>query len=68
MRFLFGIIVGIGLTVGGAYLHDSFGGATTTDASGATATRPMVNWDVVDKNWQRATTRVKREWDRLAAK
>lgn len=67
MRLLFGIILGIGLTVGGAYLYDSFGGTTDT-SPGATASRPMVNWDVVDKNWQRATTRVKREWDRLAAK
>ena len=67
MRLLLGIIIGIGLTVGGAYLYDSFGGPTD-NASGATAARPMVNWDVVDKNWQRATSRVKREWDRLAAK
>ena len=67
MRLLFGIIIGIGLTVGGAYLYDSFGG-TAENAPGATAARPMVNWDVVDKNWQRATSRVKREWDRLAAK
>ena len=64
MRLLLGIIVGIGLTIGGAYLYDS---ATTPDAS-ATPTRPMVNWDVVDRNWQRATSHVRREWDRLAAK
>ncbi len=64
MRFLLGIIVGIGLTIGGAYLYDS---GTTTDAAAAEA-RPMVNWDVVDTNWQRATSRMRREWDRLAAK
>lgn len=65
MRFLLGIIVGIGLTIGGAYLYDS---GRATDASTATAARPMVNWDVVDKNWDSATSRVRREWDRLAAK
>jgi hypothetical protein len=67
MRLLLGMIIGIGLTIGGAYLYDSMGG-TTEGSTGATATRPMVNWDVVDKNWQRTTSRVKREWDRLAAK
>jgi hypothetical protein len=65
MRFLLGIIVGIGLTIGGAYLYDS---GTATEGSTATAARPMVNWDVVDRNWDRATSRVRREWDRLAAK
>ena len=66
MRFLLGIIVGIGLTIGGAYLYDSMG--TTDPAANATAARPMVNWDVVDRNWQRASSRVRQEWDRLAAK
>jgi hypothetical protein len=66
MRFLFGIIVGIGLTIGGAYIFDSM---AVRDASAPeAAARPMVNWDVVGTNWQRATTRVRKEWDRLAAK
>jgi hypothetical protein len=66
MRFLLGVIVGIILTIGGAYLYDR----TAADASpaSATAARPMVNWDVVDANWGRATSRLRREWDRLAAK
>jgi hypothetical protein len=66
MRLLLGIIIGIGLTIGVAYLHDS--GSTADASSNAIAARPMVNWDVVDANWQRATSRVRREWDRLAAK
>jgi hypothetical protein len=65
MRFLLGVIVGIGLTVGGAYLYDS---GPATEGPTATAARPMVNWDIVDKNWERASTRLRREWDRLAAK
>jgi hypothetical protein len=66
MRFLLGVLVGVGLTVGAAYLYDS---RNTADASSnATAARPMVNWDVVDRNWERATSRVRREWDKLAAK
>ena len=66
MRLLLGIIVGIGLTVGGAYIYDSSGSSRDASAS-AQETRPMVNWDVVDKTWDRATTRMRKEWDRLAA-
>ena len=66
MRFLLGIIVGVGITIGGAYIHDS---GSAEDTSSATASgRPMVNWDVVDTNWQRITARMRKEWDRLAAK
>jgi uncharacterized protein RhaS with RHS repeats len=68
MRFLLGIIVGIALTIGGAYIYDSSGTGAADTSSTATTGRPMVNWDVVDKNWQRATSRVRREWDKLAAK
>jgi hypothetical protein len=66
MRFLFGVLVGIGLTIGGAYLYDSSRGSP--DSTNATSARPMVNWDVVDNVWNRATSRVQKEWDRLAAK
>ena len=66
MRFLLGIIFGVCLTVAGAYIYDR--GSTTEASSTATAARPMVNWDVVDTNWKRATSRMRREWDRLAAK
>jgi hypothetical protein len=66
MRFLLGILVGIGLTIGGAYLYDSSRGST--DTATATSARPMVNWDVVDNVWNRASLRVRKEWDKLAAK
>lgn len=64
MRFLFGIIVGIALTIGGAYIRDS--GTDSTAAE--TASRPMVNWDVVDLTWERTSNRVRQEWNKLAAK
>ena len=51
MRFLLGIIIGIGLTVGGAYVYDSTVTANSGDSAfNTSAARPMVNWDVVDKN------------------
>jgi len=61
MRVLIGIILGVILTIGGAYLYDSH--SATTSAS---AQRPMVNWDVVGNNWNRLTERARAEWTRLA--
>lgn len=61
MRILIGIILGIILTIGGAYLYDSH---SATNA--ASVQRPMVNWDVVSNNWNRLTERARAEWTRLA--
>ena len=41
MRTFFGIILGVALTVGGAYVADTMAG---------TGASHMVNWDVVSKN------------------
>jgi hypothetical protein len=56
MRVILGVILGILLTVGSAYLYDSITGraANTPPANAASSTaedqRPMVNWDVVSKD------------------
>ena len=65
MRVLIGMILGVVLTIGGAYLYDSRTAETTT--SSASAQRPMVNWDVVSNNWNRLTARARAEWNRLAS-
>jgi hypothetical protein len=57
MRLLFGIILGAALTVGAAYISD-------TAKSGADA-RPMVNWDVVAKNFDTLTVMIKQGWAKL---
>src|SRR3954462_9720728 len=44
MRLILGMILGTALTVGGAYISD----ATISRSPEA---RPMVNWDVVSKNF-----------------
>jgi hypothetical protein len=59
MRFIFGLIVGCGLTVGGAYVADSM------SASAAEA-KPMVNWDVVAKNLDSLTALAKDGWKKIA--
>jgi len=66
MRFFLGLILGCLLTIGAAYVLDS----RTTVAQvpqETTEQRPMVNWDVVSKNWNNFTDRVKGEWRRLSS-
>ena len=58
MRLLFGIILGVALTVGSAYMADQSNGRGT-DA------RPMVNWDVVAKNVDQLTTMARDGWRRI---
>lgn len=59
MRLIFGIILGIALTVGGAYVVDSM----ATPSAGA---KPMVNWDVVGKNFEAITSLAKEGWKKIA--
>ena len=63
MRVLFGIILGVILTVGAAYLYDSHNAANSTANA---ELRPMVNWDVVSNKWNHLTARARAEWVRLA--
>jgi hypothetical protein len=64
MRVLIGIILGVVLTVGGAYLYDSRSATTPPNAS---TQRTMVNWDVVSTKWNHLTQRARAEWARLAS-
>jgi hypothetical protein len=58
MRFIFGLVVGALLTVGGAYVVDSM----SSPAAGA---RPMVNWDVVAKNLDSMTALAREGWRKI---
>jgi hypothetical protein len=60
MRLLLGIILGVALTVGGAYISD------TSSKAGPDA-RPMVNWDVVSKNVDALTVIIKQSWAKLTS-
>jgi hypothetical protein len=64
MRVIIGILLGVILTVGGAYLYDSHNAVTAANANGLQ--RPMVNWDVVSTKWNHLTERARAEWTRLA--
>jgi hypothetical protein len=65
MRFFLGLVLGSLLTIGAAYVLDS----RTTVAQmpqDSAIERPMVNWDVVSRNWNSFTDRMKGEWRRLS--
>jgi hypothetical protein len=70
MRVLFGIILGVALTVSVAFISDSWSaGPTTTGSSSATIEhRQMVNWDVVSENVRIARERLHSAWNRLSRK
>jgi hypothetical protein len=66
MRFVLGIVVGIVLTIGFAYLSDASISPSTTGAGQTTLEqRPMVNWDVVNRDWQNFTSGVRNVWHQL---
>lgn len=50
---IFGIILGVFLTIGFAYAYD------------ASTKRPMVNWDVVSENWHGWSLQVRNTWHKL---
>jgi hypothetical protein len=71
MRVLFGIILGVALTVSVAFISDTWtsGPVTTTGSGSATAAhRQMVNWDVVGDNMRIAQERAREAWLKLSHK
>jgi hypothetical protein len=59
MPTLFGFILGVIVTIAGAYLYDSSTGRAANGLSPTTtATAPMVNWNVVTDDWHTFTTSV----------
>ena len=62
MRFTTGVLIGIILTIGAAFLVDSLHSAPGPDQKEA---RRMVNWDVVGDNMRELSTDVQDAWSRL---
>jgi hypothetical protein len=71
MRLILGIIIGIGITLGAAYVHDmNLPGAPpgSPDASQTpadTTGRPVVNWDVLSAITRDGTAFVRAQWNKL---
>lgn len=72
MRVLFGIVVGVCLTVSAAFISDSWNASPAAATTGSNATlpehRPMVNWDVVGDNWNSAKRWARGSWTSLSQK
>ncbi|HEY0438478.1 MAG TPA: hypothetical protein VGD36_00270 [Xanthobacteraceae bacterium] len=64
MRLFLGMILGVVLTLGVAYVHDS---TLLTASAGIPVERPMVNWDVVRDNVNTLVARAREQWTRLTA-
>jgi hypothetical protein len=64
MRLFLGMILGVVLTLGVAYVHDS---TLPTASAGTPVERPMVNWDVVRDNVNTLVARAREQWTRLTA-
>ncbi|HEY2134913.1 MAG TPA: hypothetical protein VGH49_03435 [Xanthobacteraceae bacterium] len=57
------------MTIGVAYVSDaSISGSTNGAAQSTVEQRPMVNWDVVSRNWQSLTLGVRNTWNKLASR
>jgi hypothetical protein len=69
MRLLLGVVLGVLLTVGFAYMYDSATPHLSEPAAQTSAEqRPMVNWDVVNVNWQGWSLHVHNTWNKLATR
>jgi hypothetical protein len=69
MRLFFGMILGALLTVGAAFLYDTWAtGPSTTGTADTITRRPMVNWEVVGENWRVVRERARDTWTTLAHK
>ncbi|HWV43729.1 hypothetical protein [Pseudorhodoplanes sp.] len=68
MRLILGMLLGALLLVAGAYYHDTMHTSTVASGAAATQNRPMVNWDVVETNWNSFKIRVQEGFADLRAR
>jgi hypothetical protein len=62
MNLLLGIIVGVLLTIGMAFIADAF---TTAEVTSETCSRQIVNWDIAKERLHETTASIETGWDRL---
>lgn len=68
MRLILGMIFGAALLAAGAYYHDNMTTSAVVAGPNASENRPMVNWDVVETNWNSLKLRVQEGWADLRAR
>jgi len=62
MNLLLGIIVGVLLTIGTAFVADAF---TTGEVTSETCSKQIVNWDIAKERIHDTTASIEKSWDRL---
>jgi hypothetical protein len=74
MRMFLGMLLGVILTVGSAYLHDSQASLSPAPSpsapaagTGANAAISLVNWEVVGRKVDQLAQWARAEWTRLAS-
>jgi hypothetical protein len=65
VRVLLGIILGVILTIAGAYAYDSSTGRAANGLTAAGGQAPLVNWDVVSTRWDLFKADVRERADNL---
>ena len=65
MRFFLGMVVGVLMTIGVAYLIDA-SSSTSGESTAQVDHKPMVNWDVVHKHVSGVTARAREAWRKVA--
>jgi hypothetical protein len=69
MRVLFGMLLGVMLTIGAAFVSDTWTSgppATNGSATAAVERHTMVNWDVVGENLRIVRQRAREAWTKLS--
>ena len=62
MNLLFGIVVGILLTIGTAFMADAF---VTSDVTADTCSKQIVNWDIAKELLHETTASIETGWNRV---
>ena len=62
MNLLLGLVIGVLLTIGTAFIADAF---TTGEVTSETCSKQIVNWDVAKERLHEFTASIQIGWDRL---
>lgn len=62
MNLFLGVVIGVLLTIGTAFIADAF---TTAEVGSEACSRQIVNWDVAKERLHDSTASIQTGWDRL---
>jgi hypothetical protein len=68
MQTVLGMILGALLLVAGVYLYDSIRTSSVANRQVAQSNRTIVNWDVVQSDWNKLKARAHEDWVKISSK